>query len=75
MYSKLLNKNYDPGNNSVIYLTNFQQVYKYLNASDEVSDLLVDILYTNTKKECLVFVFKKTPLMQELYEKWQKHEL
>lgn len=72
-YSKLLNKHYDPDN--AIYICNFQQVYKYLNASEEVAENLVDILYSGTRKDCLVFVFKKTPIMQELYKKWQAHEL
>ena len=72
-YSRLLNRYYDIDN--VIYLTNFQQVYKYLNASEEVADNLVDILYSGTRKDCLVFVFKKAPIMQELYRKWNAHEL
>jgi hypothetical protein len=72
-YSRLLNKHYDPSNGSVLYLSNMQQVYKYLNAGAEQD--LVDILYTDTKKDCLVFVFKKTPFMSELYERWQNHEL
>lgn len=74
-YSKLLGKSYDPSNNSVLYLTNLQQVYKMLNADEKVAELLVDILYTNTRKDCLVFVFKKDPLMHDLYEKWQQHLL
>ena len=72
-YSKLLNKYYDP--DRVAYISNFQQVYKYLNASEDVADSLVDILYSGTRKDCLVFVFEKTPLIQELYKKWQAHEL
>lgn len=72
-YSRLLNRWYDTDN--VLYLTNIQQVYKYLNASEEVAENLLDILYSGTRKDCLVFVFKKTPLMQELYRKWQNHEL
>ena len=72
-YSKLLNKYYD--SDRVAYITNFQQVYKYLNASEDVADNLVDILYSGTRKDCLVFVFEKTPLIQELYRKWQAHEL
>jgi len=72
-YSKLLNKYYDPSNNNALYLTNLQQIYKYLNAGAEQD--LVDILYTDTKRECLVFVFKKTQFMADLYEKWQNHEL
>ena len=74
-YSKILNKFYNPSNDSVLYLTNLQQVYKMLNADERVAELLVDILYTNTKKDCLVFVFKKDPLMSELYKKWQDHVL
>ncbi len=72
-YSKLLNKYYDP--DKAIHISNFQQVYKYLNASEEVAENLVDILYSGTRKDCLVFVFNKTPIMQELYQKWQNHEL
>lgn len=72
-YSKLLNKYYD--SDSAIYISNFQQVYKYLNASEEVAENLVDILYSGTRKDCLVFVFNRTPIMQELYKKWQAHEL
>jgi hypothetical protein len=72
-YSRLMNRYYD--SDRVCYLTNFQQVYKYLNASEEVADSLVDILYSGTRKDCLVFVFEKTQLIKELYEKWNKHEL
>ena len=72
-YSKLLNKWYDPDN--VTYICNFQQVYKYLNASDDAVEALVDILYSGTRKDCLVFVFEKTPLIKGLYKKWQNHEL
>ena len=39
-------------------------------------EFLVDILYDGVKREdTLVFVFEKTPLIQELYRKWQSHEL
>ena len=72
-YSRMFGKYYD--SDKAIYITNFQQVYKYLNASEEVAENLVDILYSGTRKDCLVFVFNKTPLMQELYRKWQNHEL
>ena len=72
-YSNILKKHYDSSNGSVLYLSNMQQVYKYLNAGAEVD--LVDILYTNTKKDCLVFVFKKTQFVADLYAKWQNHEL
>ena len=54
---------------------NTQQVYKYFNASDEAINYLVDILYSGTRKDCLVFVFEKSPLIKELYRKWNSHEL
>lgn len=72
-FSKLLNCYYDT--DSVVYLTNMCQVYKYLNASEEVAADLVDILYSGTCKNCLVFVFKKSKLIQDLYQKWKNHEL
>lgn len=72
-YSRLLGKYYD--SDKAVHITNLQQVYKYLNAAEEVAENLVDILYTGTRKDCLVFVFNKTPLIQELYRKWQNHEL
>ena len=72
-YSRMFNKYYDSDN--VVYVTNFQQVYKYLNASEEVANDLVDILYSGTRKDCLVFVFNKSKLIKELYRKWQTHEL
>lgn len=72
-YSRILNRHYDPSNNSVVYLTNMIQCYKYLQNGAEND--LVDILYTDTKKDCLVFVFKKSPLINELYKKWQEHTL
>ena len=72
-YSRMFNKFYD--SDKVVYVTNFQQVYKYLNASEEVANDLVDILYSGTRKDCLVFVFNKSPLIKELYKKWQAHEL
>ena len=74
-YSKILNKFYDPDQERYLYISNLEQVYKYLNASEEVADNLVDILYSGTRKDCLVFVFKQTPIMRELYRKWQAHEL
>lgn len=73
VYSRMFDKFYN--SDQVVYVTNFQQVYKYLNASEEVANDLVDILYSGTRKDCLVFVFKKTPLIKELYRKWQNHEL
>lgn len=73
--SNITGKTYNPDNSNVLYLTNLQQVYKMLNANERVVDLLMDVLYTNTKKNCLVFVFKRDPLMSDLYKKWQAHEL
>lgn len=72
-YSRMFGKYYD--SDKVAYITNFQQVYKYLNASDEAINDLVDILYSGTRKDCLVFVFNKSPLIQDLYKRWQTHEL
>ena len=72
-YSSLLNKHYDPSNNSVVYISNMVQCHRYLQ--NGAQEDLVDILYTNTKNNCLVFVFKKSPLIQELYQRWQNHDL
>ena len=73
-YSKILNKYYDADDGNVVYVTNMLQVKRYL--SNGASEDLVDILFTGTKREdSLVFVFKKTPLIKELYKKWQAHEL
>lgn len=73
-YSKLLNKYYDPDSTDVVYVTNPVQVVRFLN-NGGVEDLC-DILYSGTKRpDTLVFVFQKTPLIRELYSKWQKHEL
>lgn len=75
VYSRILNRYYDTDQSKVVYLTNLKQVYAYLNAADEVADSLLDILYSGTRKDCLVFVFEKTPLIKELYRKWNAHEL
>lgn len=74
VYSKLLNKYYDPDNSQVVYVTNILQAVRFLNHGG-VEDLC-DILYSGTRRpDTLVFVFKKTPLIKELYKKWQNHEL
>ena len=71
-YSKILGKYYDAEN--VVYITNILQCQRYLN--NGAAEDFVDILYSGTKhKDSLVFVFKKTPLIKELYRKWQAHEL
>lgn len=72
-YSKLLNKNYDPSNNNVVYISNMIQCCRYLQ--NGAQEDLMDILYTDTRNDCLVFVFRKSPLIQELYKKWQNHDL
>lgn len=70
--SKLLEKQYD--SDKVVYITNPIQVARYLN--NGAAECLCDILYSGTKRpDTLVFVFNKTPLVQELYRKWQAHEL
>ena len=71
--SSITGKIYDPSNSSVVYLSNLQQVFRYLcNGAEED---FVDILYTNTKNNCLVFVFNKSENIKRLYDLWNKHEL
>ena len=71
--SKFTGKEYNPDNSSVIYVANIVQAQKYLQNGAE--DDFVDILYTNTKNDCLVFVFRKSPSIKNLYELWNNHEL
>lgn len=71
--STITGKEYNPDNSSVIYVVNVVQAYKYLQ--NGASEDLVDILYTNTKNDCLVFVFRKSPFIKKLYELWNNHEL
>ena len=71
-FSQLLGKYYDQDN--VVYLVNILQVARYMK--NGAHQHLVDILYDGTKREdTLVFVFEKTPLIKELYRKWNAHEL
>ena len=72
-YSVLLNKQYDPSNNSVTYLSNMKQAYLYLR--NGAQDDLVDILFTDTKNDCLVFVFRRSEKTKELFRLWNEHEL
>ena len=72
-YSKLLNKHYDPSNNNVTYLTNMKQAYLYLR--NGAQDDLVDILFTDTKNDCLTFVFRRSEKTKELFRLWNEHEL
>lgn len=71
--SNITGKLYSPDNSSVLYITNVQQVYKLLRNGGP--DLLMDILYTNTKNDCLVFVFRKCQELRDLLTKWNNHEL
>jgi hypothetical protein len=71
-YSAITKRYYDDEN--VVFLTNMVQTYRYMNAGANAD--LVDIMYFGTKRpDTLVFVFEKTPLVKELYKKWQAHEL
>lgn len=71
-YSKLLGRYYD--NENVVYIVNMLQVARYMK--NGAYEFLVDILYDGVKREdTLVFVFEKTPLIKELYRKWNAHEL
>ena len=73
-YSEILQKYYDADNGNVVYITSMLQCQRYLN--NGAAEDLVDILYSGTKRDdTLVFVFKKTPRIKELYKKWQAHEL
>lgn len=67
--SKITGKEYSPGLN-VVYLSNMRQAQLYMRNGAE----LLDILYTQTKNDALVFVFSKSET-RELYEKWNAHEL
>lgn len=74
VFSRLLNKYYEADGGNLVYVTNPVQAARYLN-NGAVEDLC-DILYSGTKRpDTLVFVFKKTPLIKELYRKWNAHEL
>ena len=72
-YSTLLKRYYDPSNSNVIYISNMVQCHRYLQ--NGAKEDLVDILFEGTRNDCLVFVFRKSELIQDLYKKWQNHEL
>ena len=73
-YSKLLSRHYDPSNSNVVYISNILQVARYLKNGG--AEFLVDILYDGVQREdTLVFVFLKTPEIQDLYKRWQDHRL
>jgi hypothetical protein len=71
--SPITHKTYDPSNSNVVYLSNMIQSKKYLSTIGP--DYLLDVLYDNTKNDCLVFVFKRCQETAECYRKWQSHEL
>ena len=72
IYSKLLGRYYD--NDNVVYVVNMLQAARYMK--NGAHEFLVDILYDGVKREdTLVFVFEKTPLIKELYRKWNAREL
>ena len=72
-HSLITHKDYNPDNSSSVYIANMVQAKKYLQELG--TEYLMDILFENTKNDCLVFVFKKCPEIQEAYQKWQNHEL
>ena len=72
-HSLITGKDYNPDNSHSIYIGNMVQCKKYLQELGP--DYLMDVLFENTKNDCLVFVFKKCPEIQEAYQKWQNHEL
>ena len=71
--SKITGRTYSPDNSSVIYISNLLQAARYLQNGAEAD--LVDILYENTRNDCLVFVFRRSENIKRLYELWQNHEL
>lgn len=54
-----------------IHIPNMLQNYKYLNNGGRKD--LVDIICGSNNR--MIFVYKKTPLMNELYDKWCNHQL
>ena len=68
--SKITGKIYE--GEDVRYIPNMLQNYKYLNSTEAFDDLL-DVICGSDNK--LVFVWKKTEKMNELYDKWCKREL
>lgn len=54
-----------------IHIVNMAQNYKYMNAG--AGKELVDIICGSNNR--IIFVYNKTPFMNDLYDKWCKHEL
>jgi hypothetical protein len=71
--SKITGRTYSPDNSSVVYLANLLQAARYLQNGAEED--LVDILYENTRNDCLVFVFRRSENIKRLYGLWQEHKL
>lgn len=69
-YSELFNQYYEM--EDVRLIPNMQQNYKYLN-SGKATNQLVDIICGTDNK--LVFVWKKSEVMNELYDLWCRREL
>lgn len=69
-YSDIFNTKYD--SNDVRYIPNMQQNYKYLS-SPLSQGQLVDIICGNENR--IVFVWKKSKEMSELYRLWCDREL
>lgn len=69
-YSSLFNIAYDT--EEVWYISNMQQNYKYLN-SPKANGNLVDIICGQQNR--VVFVWKRTPEIKQLYDLWCNNEL
>ena len=69
-YSDIFNTYYD--SEDVRYIPNMQQNYKYLS-SPLSQGQLVDIICGNENR--IVFVWKKSKEMNELYKMWCNREL
>lgn len=69
-YSDIFNTYYD--SEDVRYIPNMQQNYKYLS-SPLSHGQLVDVICVNENR--IVFVWKKSKEMNELYKMWCNREL
>lgn len=69
-YSDLFQSYYE--SEDVRYIPNMSQNYKYLN-SDKSNGQLVDVICGNDNK--IVFVWKKSKQMDELYRLWCERKL
>jgi hypothetical protein len=67
--SKITGKQYDESR--VVYLSNFQQCFKYFEALQ--GDKFLDIIWTSEKRpDTLVFVWEKCPETARLKELWDQ---